>query len=190
MRVGPGAAPLVGRDDELGVLVGAALSGPGGVTLVAGEAGSGKTRLLDEVAGRAAAAGARVLRGHAVPGGGPFRPLAEALTAAAGPALAQDERVAPFRAVLARLLPAWTAGPADGGAGPHLVDPVLVLGEAVGELLGVIAGSGRAPSWSSTTCTGPTATPSRSSSTSPGASRPPRSGCSARCAPTSSRPRA
>ncbi len=144
MRVGPGAAPLVGRADELGVLVGAALSGPGGVTLVAGEAGSGKTRLLDEVAGRAAAAGARVLRGHAVPGGGPFRPLAEALTTAAGPALAQDERVAPFRAVLARLLPAWTAGPADGGAGPHLVDPVLVLGEAVGELLGVIAGSGRA----------------------------------------------
>ena len=57
MRVGPGAAPLVGRDDELGVLVGAALSGPGGVTLVAGEAGSGKTRLLDEVAGRAAGGG-------------------------------------------------------------------------------------------------------------------------------------
>ncbi|WP_442873932.1 ATP-binding protein [Actinomycetospora sp. NBC_00405] len=84
MRVGRGAAPLVGRDDELGVLVGAALSGPGGVTLAAGEAGSGKTRLLDEVAGRAAAAGARVLRGHAVPGGGPFRPLAEALTDDAG----------------------------------------------------------------------------------------------------------
>ena len=144
MQVGPGAARLVGRDDELGVLVAAALSGPGGVTLVTGEAGSGKTRLLDEVATRAAAAGARVLRGHAVPGGGAFRPLAEALTGAAEPGLARDDRLAPFRAVLARILPAWTAGPAGDGVGPHLVDPVLVLGEAVIELLGVIAGAGRA----------------------------------------------
>ena len=144
MGVGPGAAPLVGRDAELGALVAAALSGPGGVTLVSGEAGSGKTRLLDEVAGRAERAGARVLRGHAVPGGGAFRPLAQALTPAAGTHLADDPRVAPFRPVLARLLPAWTAGPSDAGAGPALVDPVLVLGEALGELLGVIAGEGRA----------------------------------------------
>ncbi|GLZ47454.1 hypothetical protein Acsp06_36390 [Actinomycetospora sp. NBRC 106375] len=143
MQVTPGGAPLVGRGDEIGALVGAALSGPGGVTLVSGEAGSGKTRLLEEVAARAAAAGARVLRGHAVPGGGPYRPLAEALAGAADPALADDPRLAPFRAVLARILPAWTAAPADGGAGPHLVDPVLVLGEAVADLLGVIAGEGR-----------------------------------------------
>ncbi|MHC1560956.1 ATP-binding protein [Actinomycetospora sp. C-140] len=143
MQVTPGGAPLVGRADEIGALVGAALSGPGGVTLVSGEAGSGKTRLLEEVAARAAAAGARVLRGHAVPGGGPYRPLAEALTGAADPALAHDPRLAPFRAVLARILPAWTAAPSDGGAGPHLVDPVLVLGEAVADLLGVIAGEGR-----------------------------------------------
>ncbi|MDD7942792.1 AAA family ATPase [Actinomycetospora lutea] len=140
MQAGPGGAPLVGRDDELGALVAAALSGGGGVTLLAGEAGSGKTRLLDEVAGRAARAGARVLRGHAVPGGGAFRPLAEALAPAADPALGRDERVAAFRPVLARILPAWIAGAPDAS---HLVDPVLVLGEAVGELLGVIAGEGR-----------------------------------------------
>ncbi|MDD7932994.1 ATP-binding protein [Actinomycetospora straminea] len=144
MQAGPGAAPLIGRDDEVAALVAAALSGPGGVTLVAGEAGSGKTRLLDEVAVRATAAGARVLRGHAVPGGGPYRPLAEALAAVASPALADQPRLAPFRAVLARVLPAWTAGPAITATAPYLVDPVLVLGEAVVELLGVIAGEGRA----------------------------------------------
>lgn len=144
MQAGPGAAPLTGRDDEVAALVGAALSGPGGVTLVAGEAGSGKTRLLDEVAVRVAAAGARVLRGHAVPGGGPYRPLAEALAGVADPALADDPRLVPFRAVLARVLPAWTPGPAVTATAPSLVDPVLVLGEAVAELLGVVAGEGRA----------------------------------------------
>jgi predicted ATPase len=129
---------------ELSALVGAALSGPGGLTLVSGEAGSGKTRLLDEVAVRAHAAGARVLRGHAVPGAGPFRPLAQALAGAAAPALADEPRLAPFRAVLARILPAWAATTADPGPGPSPVDPVVVLGEALAELLGIVAGEERA----------------------------------------------
>ena len=143
MQVTPGAAALVGRDDEVAVLVAAVLSGPGGVTLVTGEAGSGKTRLLEEVARRAAVAGTRVLRGHAVPGGGPFRPLAQALAGAADATLAEDPRLAPYRGVLARILPAWTVGPADAASAPHLVDPVLVLGEAVAELLGVLAAQRR-----------------------------------------------
>ncbi|WP_433781877.1 ATP-binding protein [Actinomycetospora sp. CA-101289] len=137
----PGSAPLVGRDDEVSALVGAALSGPGGLGLVTGEAGSGKTRLLDEVAARVDAAGARVLRGHAVPGGGAFRPLVEALAPAADPSLAAVGRLGPFAPVLARLLPAWAAVPPV--AAPHLVDPVLVLGEALVELLGVLAGGRR-----------------------------------------------
>jgi hypothetical protein len=43
------------------------------------EAGIGKTRLLDEVAGRAARARAAVLSGRAVQGGGTFRAVAGAV---------------------------------------------------------------------------------------------------------------
>lgn len=137
MRVRPGGVALVGRDTELEELV-AACSGVACRTIVVeGEAGSGKTRLLEKAASRAIRRGHRVLRGHAVPGAGPFRPLAQALTGVADPAMAALPRVAPFAAVLARLLPAWPAGPA---AGVHLVDPIVVLGEALGELFDVLTG--------------------------------------------------
>ncbi|HEY5196966.1 MAG TPA: EAL domain-containing protein [Solirubrobacteraceae bacterium] len=70
--IGDGPKPerpgLVGRDRELGVLIdelGQAASGRGGAILVEGPAGRGKTRLLDELCGRAAADGAIVLRGRA-----------------------------------------------------------------------------------------------------------------------------
>ena len=65
------AAPpdgLVGRERELAVLQEAlrtARTGRSGVTLVVGEPGIGKTRLLDEAATIARAAGMRVLRGEA-----------------------------------------------------------------------------------------------------------------------------
>ena len=107
---------------------------------MAGPAGVGKSRLLDELAGRVATTGVVVLRGSAVVGGGPYWPLAEALLRAAPPALAEHERLAPFRAVLARLLPAW---PAAAAAREYVVDPVVVLGEAVLELLRVVAAGGR-----------------------------------------------
>ena len=136
MRALPGRAAFVGRAGELGSLVGLCRSGPGGVALLIGEAGSGKSRLLSEVAARAGAAGAVVMRGHAVPGGGAFRPLAEALVRVASPDVAADDRLARFRSVLARILPGWPTGLA---AGSHVVDPVVVLGEAVLELLMVIS---------------------------------------------------
>lgn len=130
--------PLVGRSAELSELLGVCAAG--GAVLVAGPAGVGKSRLLDELAGRAAATGVVVLRGSAVAGGGPYRPLAEALLRAAPPALGEHERLGPFRAVLAQLLPGWPAAPA---AREYAVDPVLVLGEAVLELVRVIAAGGR-----------------------------------------------
>ena len=46
------------------------------------------------------------------------------------------EHLSPFRSVLARVLPTWPAGPQ---AGAHLVDPVVVLGEAVLELLRAVS---------------------------------------------------
>ena len=109
----PGARrrpPLVGRDGELGELRAAlarAASGAGGVTLVRGETGIGKSRLVDELAVGSAATHV-VLTGRAVEGGGAFRPIADALVGA----LRAGHDVAPsalgaYAAPLSRLLPDW-----------------------------------------------------------------------------------
>jgi DNA-binding CsgD family transcriptional regulator len=135
-HTGAVSSVLVGRDVELAALLAACHEGPGRLVLVTGEAGSGKTRLLTELATRTADAGALVGSGHAVAGGGPFRALAEALVRIAPPALGAEEGLAPFRPVLARILPTWPAGP---DAAAHVVDPVVVLGEALLELLRVLA---------------------------------------------------
>ncbi|WP_225825474.1 helix-turn-helix transcriptional regulator [Streptomyces naphthomycinicus] len=129
-------APLIGRDEELARLTGVlerAREGVPGAVLLAGDAGVGKTRLLDEVAGRAARAGTTVVTGHCVDLGDvglPYLPFTEILGA-----LAADER---FTAVLAahpavdRLL---GAGPdAAGGA-----DQRLRLFEDVAGLLADLA---------------------------------------------------
>jgi len=65
---------LIGRDRELRVLLGAldpALRGHGGLVLVTGEAGVGKTRLAAELLDRAAHKGAMVASGAALELGGP-----------------------------------------------------------------------------------------------------------------------
>ncbi|NRQ40517.1 AAA family ATPase [Nonomuraea sp. NN258] len=135
------AAGAVGRDDELELVLGrliAARSGTGALLLVTGEAGIGKSRILAEAAGRARAMGMEVLRGRSVQRGGPYRPVVEALMPAAPPVLAHDSRLAPYHSILGRLLPGW---PAVDGSERTLVDPVVLLGEAVLELLRVICGS-------------------------------------------------
>ncbi|MFC5379817.1 helix-turn-helix transcriptional regulator [Aquipuribacter nitratireducens] len=78
-------APLVGRADELARLLDRfeqAASGRPGAVLLAGDAGAGKTRLVEAVAERVAGVGALVLRGHCVDFGAaglPYLAFAEAL---------------------------------------------------------------------------------------------------------------
>jgi len=67
------AATFVGREPEMAQLTGAlakALQGQGSAWLIGGESGVGKSRLLDELRIQALVAGALVLRGQAVEGGG------------------------------------------------------------------------------------------------------------------------
>jgi adenylate cyclase len=65
-----GRAPLIGRDHEMGLLLGAldeALAGKGHIISIVGEAGLGKTRLVDELLADPRALGARVARARCSP---------------------------------------------------------------------------------------------------------------------------
>ncbi|NED14479.1 AAA family ATPase, partial [Streptomyces sp. SID9124] len=75
----PAATPLRGREAVLGRLL--AADGPAVVTVLTGEAGVGKTRLVGEVARQAAASGTAVLwgGGHDAEGHTPYGAFAEAL---------------------------------------------------------------------------------------------------------------
>jgi predicted ATPase len=122
---------FVGRTSELarlGELLARAADGTPLVALVGGEAGVGKTRLVEQLTATASQQGVRVLGGGCVPLGEeglPFAPLVEALRGLAGE-LDPAELAAvagPARADLARLLPelAWsgeaTSGEGAAGAG-------------------------------------------------------------------------
>jgi hypothetical protein len=134
-----GGVAIIGRGAELEVarrMLVAAQAGTGGLMMLTGEAGIGKSRLLAEVARRGRARGMTVLLGQSVSGSGAFRPVAQALVAAVSPAVADHPRLAPYRPVLGRLLPGWPTVPQADSA---FVDPIVLLGEAVRELLGVIA---------------------------------------------------
>ncbi|WP_369269058.1 AAA family ATPase [Streptomyces sp. R11] len=125
--------PLIGRDGELARLFTAlerARDGEARAVLISGDAGVGKTRVLDEVAGRAARDGMVVLTGHCVDLGDvglPYLPFTEVLGVLAG-----DER---FADVL-------TAHPVVGrllGGGTDAVSDRLRLFEGVAGLLADLA---------------------------------------------------
>lgn len=128
------STPLIGRADELARLCGLLERARGGEArgvLIAGDAGVGKTRVLDEVAGRAAADGMTVLTGHCVDLGDvglPYLPFTEVLGVVAG-----DERFGDVLAahpVVDRLL----------GGGTDAVRDRLRLFEGIAGLLADLAG--------------------------------------------------
>ncbi|MEU4835206.1 AAA family ATPase [Streptosporangium sp. NPDC023615] len=100
---------LIGRSAELRRLtevLDAAAAGRAGVALLGGDAGIGKTRMITELAGRAASAGFAVLIGQCAELGDalPYLPLADALRSARGELRAALDA----RPVLGRLLPGGT----------------------------------------------------------------------------------
>lgn len=119
--------PFVGRSAERVQLLDrldAARAGRGGLALVVGEAGIGKTRLAEELAAAAEWRGWQVAWGHAEELGlaPPFAPLAAALAAVLSP---------PRRQQLARLVPAHSLALADRlarpGDEPAPAEPVGVV---------------------------------------------------------------
>ena len=118
---------LVGRRDELGRLAGAAevaVSGESAVVLVAGEAGVGKSRLVDELAAQAGDRGLQVAIGRCIEFGETIWPMA------------------PLREILARLaveLDAESLEGVLGGARDVLGQLVPELGEWRSERTGVVA---------------------------------------------------
>src|SRR4051794_29079422 len=116
---------LVGRRAELEVLARAAeraMAGDPAIVFVGGEAGVGKTRLVDEASGRAEEMGLRVVTGACVELGGeglPFAPLVDILRALVRsmPEEELDEWLGPARRELARLLPELDPTAPAGAAG-------------------------------------------------------------------------
>jgi ATP/maltotriose-dependent transcriptional regulator MalT len=123
---------LCRRIDEL------AGGGSGGLVVVSGEPGVGKSRLVREVAASAEKSGLLVLTGRAVPAGEPYRPLVEAMGAALRDRpLPDDDALRPYLPVLAAVLPdAEMAGQRVDARGG------VVLGEAVLRLLTALADGG------------------------------------------------
>ena len=104
--------PIVGRQREMSLLwesYEAAASGRLSVTMLAGEAGIGKTRLLDELAFKAASTGAAVLRGGAFDAEGmpPYLPFLEALGQHVRDTSPDELRpqTGPLASILASILP-------------------------------------------------------------------------------------
>ncbi|HWE55768.1 MAG TPA: AAA family ATPase [Acidimicrobiales bacterium] len=110
--------------------------GTGTAVVVLGEAGVGKSRLLESGLETAEGAGRRVLRGRALPGPQmPYRIFNEVFASAARRfGIPDDAALGPFRGPLARVVPDWPV--TDGG----LSDPLLV-GEGALRLLRLLGGA-------------------------------------------------
>jgi DNA-binding SARP family transcriptional activator/predicted ATPase len=148
-----GPAPLVGRAAELALALDAyAAVGPDGrLVVIEGEAGIGKTRLADELAGHARSLGASVVRGRCYEeeAGVAYGPFIEGLRGvlAAGPSLEGVPRhwLAEARRLLPELAEAYPGlpdpGPLDGpAAGRQFFEGVsqVLLAAAGGPVPGLL----------------------------------------------------
>ena len=141
MAVRVSSPVLVGRSEELGRLragLELARGGRSSATLVAGEAGVGKTRLITEFTEVAQRDGAVVLLGGCIDlgdGGLPYAPVIEALRGLVRRTGAEelDAMFGPGRSELARLVP--DLGPTTGDATSS-----LSLGSAQGRLFELLLG--------------------------------------------------
>ena len=110
---------VVGRNSEqerLQSAVAAATLGRGGLVLVAGQPGIGKSRLVTAATDFAGARGAVTLGGRAVPSEipAPYRPLAEALLVASSMGVRPDTaNLRGFEPALGHLVPSWGTGSPD-----------------------------------------------------------------------------
>ena len=122
----------------LASVVDAARAGRGRSTLLSGEPGIGKTRLLEEVGQLAEQRNLLVLRGRAVESGGAFRPLVQAFTRPAA-RWADDPSLSTLRPILSRVLPGWAG---QGLTLAPMADFAAVLAQALVMLLDTMAPHG------------------------------------------------
>lgn len=124
---------FIGRERELAValaVVEAASAGEPGLLVVAGDAGVGKTRILEHLADVAEAEGATVVTGHCIDLGDavlPYLPIVEALSELRGRFDAVDRLVAD-RPALGRLLDGAVGGGLDDTSARHqLLDGIAAV---------------------------------------------------------------
>ena len=143
-----GPVPIVGRDADVAALTYAleAAGGAGSVAVIEGEAGIGKTRLLDEIAAAAARRGSRVFGARCYPGerGVAYGPLIALLRIAIAlpDARPRLDRLSPAALhALAALVPEARPGSGrDPGADDALEPPAAKarLLDAIGDAIGVL----------------------------------------------------